>query len=59
MATGIQPEISDEEIEKAALEWCLGFDEKGYNNTGDDYSNHELPAFIAACKWYRDQVKNK
>jgi len=49
-------EISDDEIEKAALDWCLGLDEKGCNNTGDDYDNHELPAFIAACKWYRKKL---
>lgn len=52
-------DLSDEEIEKGALEWCLGVDEKGCNNTGDDYDNHELPAFIAACKWYRKQLKLK
>jgi hypothetical protein len=52
-------ELSDEEIEKGALEWCLGVDERGTCNTGDDYDNHELPAFIAACKWYREQLKGK
>ena len=51
-------ELSDEEIEKGALEWCLGVDERGTCNTGDDYDNHELPAFIAACKWYREQLKH-
>jgi len=50
---------SDEEIEKGALEWCLGVDERGTCNTGDDYDNHELPAFIAACKWYREQILNQ
>jgi hypothetical protein len=49
-------EISDDEIEKAALDWCLGLDEKGCKNTGDNYDNHELPAFIAACKWYRKKI---
>lgn len=52
-------DLSDEEIEKGALEWCLGVDETGCKNTGDDYDNHELPAFIAACKWYREQLKLK
>jgi len=50
---------SDEEIEKGALEWCLGVDERGTCNTGDDYDNHELPAFIAACKWMREQILNQ
>jgi hypothetical protein len=50
---------SDEEIEKGALEWCLGVDERGTCNTGDDYDNHELPAFIAACKWMKEQILNQ
>ena len=54
-----QTEISDEDIEKGALEWCLGVDETGCCNTGDDYDVHELPAFIAACKWYREQLKSR
>ena len=54
-----QTEISDEKIEKAAYEWCKGIDEDGYVRTGDDFDISELPAFIAACKWYREQLKQK
>jgi hypothetical protein len=53
----VKKEISDEEIEMAAYEWCKGTDENGFVRTGDDYDNHELPAYIAACKWYREQLK--
>jgi hypothetical protein len=53
-----QPEISDEEIEKAGKEWCHAIGEDGFVNSGDDYDIHELPAFIAGAKWYREQLKN-
>jgi hypothetical protein len=52
-----QPEISDEEIEKTAYEWCKGIGEDGYIRTGDDYDISELPAFIAGAKWYKEQLK--
>jgi hypothetical protein len=51
-------EISDEEIEKAGKEWCHAIGEDGFVNSGDDYDIHELPAFIAGAKWYREQLKN-
>ena len=51
-------EISDEEIEKAGEEWCHAVGDDGFVNSGDDYDIHELPAFIAGAKWYREQLKN-
>ena len=54
-----QQEISDEEIEKAALKWCKDIGEDGYVNSGDDYDIHELSAYIAGAKWYREQFKLK
>ena len=53
----IPAEISDEEIEKAGEEWCHAVGEDGFVNSGDDYDIHELPAFIAGAKWYREQLK--
>jgi hypothetical protein len=43
--------LSDEVIEKAGIDWCLGTDENGVVNAGDDYENHELHGFIAGVKW--------
>jgi hypothetical protein len=54
----IEMEISDEEIEQAGEEWCHAIGEDGFVNSGDDYDIHELPAFIAGAKWYREQLKN-
>jgi hypothetical protein len=50
-------EISDEEIGQAGEEWCHAIGEDGFVNSGDDYDIHELPAFIAGAKWYREQLK--
>jgi hypothetical protein len=50
-------EISDEEIEKVGEEWCHAIGEDGFVNSGDDYDIHELPAFIAGAKWYKEQLK--
>ena len=50
-------EISDEEIGQAGEEWCHAVGEDGFINSGDDYDIHELPAFIAGAKWYREQLK--
>jgi hypothetical protein len=52
-------EISDEEIEKAAKEWCHAIGEDGFVNSGDDYDIHELPAFIAGAKWAIEKLKNR
>jgi len=45
-------EISDEEIEKGAKEW--------YNKEGlCKPSRVEVRAWVMACKWYREKLKNK
>ena len=53
------PEISDEEIGQAGQKWCHAVGEDGFVNSGDDYDIHELPAFIAGAKWYREQLKQR
>jgi hypothetical protein len=50
-------EISDKQIQKAGEEWCHAVGKDGFVNSGDDYDIHELPAFIAGAKWYREQLK--
>jgi len=45
------PEISDEEIEKSAKEW--------YNKKGIANYKAEIRAWVSACKWYREQLKQK
>ena len=52
-------EISDEEIGQAGEKWCHAVGEDGFVNSGDDYDIHELPAFIAGAKWYREQLKQR
>jgi hypothetical protein len=58
-STSYQTEISDEEIKKAGEEWCHSVGEDGFVNSGDDYDIHELPAFIAGAKWYREHLKQR
>ena len=54
------PEISDEEIEKKANNWCtVELDEDGFVRLHDYYDLHELPAFMAGAKWMRDKILNK
>jgi isopropylmalate/homocitrate/citramalate synthase len=43
-----QPEISDEEIEKAAFDYVEDSEEDKWTAT---------LTFIAGCKWYREQLK--
>jgi hypothetical protein len=45
-----QPEISDEEIEKAAFDYVENSEEDKWAAT---------LTFIAGCKWYKEQLKNK
>jgi hypothetical protein len=52
-------ELSDEEIGQAGEEWCHAVGEDGFVNSGDDYDIHELPAFIAGAKWYKEQLKQR
>jgi hypothetical protein len=44
-------EISDEEIEKSAKEW--------YDKEGRVHYNAEIRAWVSACKWYREQLKQR
>ena len=44
-------EISDEEIEKSAKEW--------YNKKGIANYKAEIRAWVSACKWYREQLKQR
>ena len=44
-------EISDEEIEKGAKEW--------YNKEGIANYKAEIRAWVSACKWYREQLKQR
>lgn len=54
------PEISDEEIEKKANNWCtVELDEDGFVRLHDYYDLHELPAFIAGAKWMKEQILNQ
>jgi hypothetical protein len=43
-------ELSDEEIEKAAFDYVENSEEDKWTAT---------LTFIAGCKWYREQLKNK
>ena len=47
-----QQEISDEEIEKGAKEW---YDKEGLCKP----SRVEVRAWVMACKWYREQLKQR
>jgi len=50
---------SDEEIAKNAYIWCREPDENNRINTGDDYDQHELPAFIAGAQWAVNLIKHQ
>jgi len=50
---------SEEEIAENAYIWCQVPDERGYINSGDDYDNHELPAFIAGALWVVNLIKQQ
>jgi hypothetical protein len=50
---------TEEEIAENAYIWCQVPDERGYINSGDDYDNHELPAFIAGAQWVVNLVKQQ
>ena len=52
-------ELLDEQIGQAGEEWCHAVGEDGFVNSGDDYDIHELPAFIAGAKWYKEQLKQR
>ena len=48
---------TEKEIAENAYIWCREPDENNCINTGDDYDNHELPAFIAGAQWVVNLVK--
>ena len=50
--------LYEDDVKKLAEDWCKSIGEDGFVNSGDDYDIHELPAFIAGVKWYREQLKN-
>jgi putative lipase involved disintegration of autophagic bodies len=50
------PELSDEEIRKAAIEYANNVYDK--NDFKDEWRG-VLNDFIAATKWYREQLKSK
>lgn len=54
-STSSQTEISDEEIKKAAHE--NGYEHHSFFTAAT--SNQKKLSWIAACKWYREQLKNK
>jgi hypothetical protein len=50
---------TEEEIAENAYIWCREPDESNRINTGDDYDQHELPAFIAGAQWVVNLIKQQ
>ena len=50
---------TEEEIAENAYIWCQVPDENNRINSGDDYDQHELPAFIAGAQWVVNLIKQQ